>query len=134
MKITLQKPDNIGVLASTLCMVHCLVTPFLFVVHTCTASCCEATPAWWQWIDYLFLIVSFFAVHRSVQTTSNNFMKPLLWISWSGLFFVIINENLIGYKIHELIKYIVASSLVLLHLYNQRYCQCKTDSCCTVTN
>lgn len=134
MTISIQKPDNIGALASFLCMIHCMATPFLFVVHSCSASCCESTPVWWQWIDYLFLVISFFAVYRSVQTTSKNFMKPLLWISWGALAFVLLNESLFGFELHDKTKYIVASVLVLLHLYNQKYCQCQTDSCCTGTD
>ena len=75
MKLTLQKPDNIGVLTSTLCMIHCLASPFLFIAQTCSATCCEATPIWWKWIDYLFLAISFFAIRRSTQVSSNNSIK-----------------------------------------------------------
>ena len=38
------KADLFGVLASSLCMVHCLATPLIFVVQACTQSCCEAGP------------------------------------------------------------------------------------------
>lgn len=131
MKSTLQKSDNIGALASTLCMVHCLATPFIFIAQTCSASCCSTAPSWWQWIDYLFLVVSFFAVYRSVKTTSKNWMRIALWISWVGLFIAILDERTLLINLPKFFKYISASSLVIFHLYNRRYCQCKTDKCCT---
>lgn len=131
MKITLQKPDNIGALASTLCMIHCFATPFIFITQAHAATCCSsATPNWWKWIDYLFLTIAFFAVYRSAKTTSSNWMKKGLWISWTALFLVIINEKIGFIHLPEFITYIVASSLVILHLYNRRYCQCKTEDCC----
>ena len=48
-------PDFIGALASSLCLVHCLLTPVLFIVKACTssASCCAGAPVWWQVIDYV---------------------------------------------------------------------------------
>ena len=36
MKLTLQKPDIIGAIASLLCIVHCVVTPFICYSHTPT--------------------------------------------------------------------------------------------------
>ncbi len=131
MKLTLSKPDNIGVLASTLCVVHCIATPFIFIAQTCSVTCCEASPSWWQFIDYIFLVISFFAVYRSTQTTSKKLIKPALWISWVALFVVIINEKLGLFHLPETYKYVAALTLVVLHLYNQKYCQCKNDKCCT---
>ena len=131
MKLTLNKADNIGVLASSLCLIHCIVTPFIFIAQSCTASCCETSPLWWQWIDYGFLGISFFAVYRSTQTTSKNFMKPALWISWSILFISIINERLNFFMAPEMFMNVAAINLVILHLYNLKYCQCKNDQCCS---
>lgn len=130
MKLTLQKSDNIGALASTLCMIHCFATPFIFIAQTCSASCCATAPAWWQWIDYFFLVISFFAVYNSTQTSSKKWVKIALWISWTGLFIAILNERTSLIHLPHLFKYIMASSLVILHLYNRKYCQCKEDNCC----
>lgn len=130
MKLTLQRPDTIGALASTLCMIHCIATPFIFITQAHAACCSSTTPSWWKWIDYLFLIISFFAVYRSTQTTSKKWIKSALWISWTALFAVIINEKIEFIHLPETITYIVASSLVILHLYNRKYCQCKNEECC----
>lgn len=131
MKLSLIKPDNIGALASSLCLVHCLATPFIFITQSCAASCCETSPLWWQWIDYGFLVISFFAVYRSSQTTSKNFMKWLLWISWTIFFISIINNRLDLFFAPEIFMNCAAINLVILHLYNLNYCQCKNDQCCS---
>lgn len=76
MKLSLNKPDVFGAFASTLCLLHCIATPLLFIVHSCSIGGCSATPVWWKSIDYLFLVISFFAIYRSTQTTTSTFIKP----------------------------------------------------------
>ena len=34
------KQDYIGAVASALCLLHCIATPFLFVAKACSAACC----------------------------------------------------------------------------------------------
>lgn len=131
MNLTLQKPDNVGVLASTLCMLHCVISPFIFIAQSCSTTCCEVTPLWWRWIDYIFLALSFLAIRRSVQVSTNNYIKVGLWLSWAALLIVIINESIELVHLSEIYKYIAALTLVALHLYNQKKCQCKNDKCCT---
>ena len=48
MKLAINNSDSIGALASSLCLVHCVATPFIFVVQSCAASCCASAPAWWS--------------------------------------------------------------------------------------
>jgi hypothetical protein len=124
MKLLLQKPDTLGAFSSALCLVHCLMTPLLFIAQASSACCGTLVPTWWKSIDYLFLVISFFAVRRSTKTTSKNYMKPALWISWALLFTAIINENLKLIDLPEIFTYTPALSLVALHLYNSKYCHC----------
>ncbi len=130
MKLIIKKPDTLGALASSLCIVHCLATPMIFIVHSCSAGGCDAAPSWWKNLDYFFLTISFFAIYRSVQTTSKNFMKYALWISWCILFALIVNENQKWIFLSETYVYVSAISLSILHIYNLKYCQCKTQHCC----
>lgn len=58
-------------------------------------------------------------------------MKPLLWGSWTLLFALILNEKVKLFYAAETVTYAVAITLALLHLYNLKYCQCKTDKCCS---
>jgi len=131
MNIVLKKPNTFGALASALCMVHCIATPFLFIAHTCATGGCANTPIWWKGLDYLFLVISFFAVYRSAKTTSKSIIKYGLWISWVVLGFVLLNEHIGLIPIPEFAIYIPAIALVALHLYNHKYCQCETNNCCT---
>ncbi|APU10904.1 hypothetical protein A5M85_11605 [Cellulophaga lytica] len=131
MKLTLNRPDTFGALASALCLVHCFATPFIFIAHSCAAGGCETSPVWWRSLDYIFLIISFLAVLQSAKNTSKNFMKPLLWASWFSLFFLIVNEKIQLLSLPETVTYIIAIVLAALHIYNLKYCQCKTNNCCS---
>ena len=132
MRLAVLKSDSIGALASSLCLIHCLVTPIIFVAQACTDSCCADTPTWWSMLDYLFLIISFFAVYRSTSTTSKEYMKYALWGSWLLLFTMILNEKAEFLPLPESLTYVAAAALVLLHLYNLKFCNCasETDKCC----
>ncbi|MCG8372428.1 MAG: MerC domain-containing protein [Balneolales bacterium] len=130
MNLTISKSDTLGVFAGTLCILHCFATPFLFVALAGSASYGGEAPLWWLSISYIFLGISFFAVYRSTQTTSRSFMKPLFWVSWIVLSFVIVNEQFEWLELAEMFSYLAAFILVGLHLYNRRYCQCESDHCC----
>jgi hypothetical protein len=126
-----QKSDSIGAIASTLCLMHCIATPFIFIAQTCSMVCCDKAPIWWSFIDYFFLVISFFAVYRSTQTTSSYWIKPFLWLSWSVFFIIIVNEKTAWFPLSEQAVYFPALTLIVLHLYNKKYCQCNTTKCCT---
>lgn len=131
-KLVLFKSDTIGAAASLLCLLHCLATPIIFMAQACTDSCCTDSPTWWNFIDFFFLLISFFAVYRSTQTTSKEYMKYALWISWLVLFVTILNEKAEVFPLPESLTYFAAIALVLLHLYNMKYCNCndETKECC----
>ena len=123
------KSDTVGAFASGLCMLHCLSTPFFFIASACTSSCCSNTPLWWQWMDYLFLGISFFAIQQATKSSTKEWIVQALWLSWIGLFFTVINTNLEWVKLHSNIKFIPAFLLVVLHVYNMRYCRCEKECC-----
>ena len=125
-----QKSDILGTCTSLLCLAHCIVTPFLFIAQTGSAVFSEVTPSWWKFLDYLFLVISFAAVYRTTQTTTINWIKPLLWFSWIGLSVVILNEKLELIELPEVAIFFPAIALVILHLYNKKYCNCNEDKCC----
>lgn len=118
-----------GVIASGLCLLHCVATPLLFIAQTHITTTHETSPSWWGLLDYLFLIISFIAVYRSNQTTNKIWIGMALWISWSILAFVIINEKFELFTLSEFIAYIPALALIIFHLYNQKYCHCGGKGC-----
>ena len=122
-----QKSDVIGAWASALCLIHCLMAPLLFVVQAGIIQ----YPQWWGILDILFLIVSLFAIWRSSKTTSKDWMRFALWISWLLLAIVVFNEKLSLFPLMEEAIYVPSLGLVFLHLFNRKYCQCQDEECCT---
>ena len=130
---TLRDNSNIlGSLSSSLCLAHCLATPFLFAAHASHVHGHHSSPFWWGTLDSLFIAISFIAVRWSVKNTSKKWMKYALWVSWSLLAFVIVNEKMSIISLPESVIYIPSVALVGLHIYNRKYCSCVNDkdSCC----
>jgi len=130
MNISLRKPDTIGAIVSTLCVVHCLLTPLLFVAQSYTATHSHEAPFWWKNLDYLFILISIIAVYESTKKSTNKLIKAGLWMSWIMLFLLILNEKLVWIELDEIITYCVALTLSMLHIYNLNYCQCETENYC----
>jgi len=131
------KSDIMGSLASTLCLIHCLATPFLFAAHLGGVGHHHghhhgASPFWWQLIDIAFLVLSFGAVYWSAQKSSKKWMKYALFISWTALAFVLFNEKLELFHLAEEVIYLPTLGLIGFHLYNRKYCQCEQS--CEVEN
>lgn len=129
MELTKKISDKIGVFASITCMVHCAITPLIFIANICTQSCCNQAPLWWRSLDYIFLIISFIAILQANREQELKKIKVLFWISWTLLAFFIIAESMDNVISHHL-KYIPALAIVCLHMYNIRTCRCQDDSCC----
>ncbi|EDP70178.1 hypothetical protein FBALC1_11612 [Flavobacteriales bacterium ALC-1] len=123
--------DILGAGASTLCLIHCAATPFLFVAKACSVTCCSDTPAWWQTVDYFFIVVSFTAIYFTTKHATKNWLRLALWSSWTLLLFAIVNETFQVILLSELFIYVPAIAIVVLHLYNLKYCKCADDTCCT---
>lgn len=131
-----RRSDMLGAFASGLCLIHCIATPFIFLAHAGVSAHghehghAHASPLWWGFIDIIFLVISFGAVFWSSRNTSKKWMPYFMIASWLGLAVVILNEKLGMVLIPEEAIYLPALSLVGLHLYNRRYCQCADEECC----
>ncbi|MEM7085266.1 MAG: MerC domain-containing protein [Bacteroidota bacterium] len=123
-------PDLVGSVFSTMCLAHCLATPFLFAAHAGHVHGHHSHPFWWGILDLVFIGISCAAVYWSAKNTSKGWMQYALWFSWGFLAFVIINEKLALVHIVEEIIYIPSIALVALHLYNRKYCKCANEDCC----
>lgn len=124
------RTDIIGMLASILCMIHCIATPFIFLAKSCSSSCCEASPGWWSWLDFFFLLISFYAVYQSSQLTTKKWVKYTMWVCWILLLITILNEYVQLLSLYRNSNYLPAIMLVIIHFYNLKFCKCKTDTCC----
>mgnify|MGYP006151826353 CR=1 FL=1 len=130
MKTISYSSDNVGIIASALCMIHCIGTPFLFIAKACTTTCCSEAPLWWQIIDYFFLIISFIAIYLVTQKTSLTWIKIVFWSSWIILLLTILNHTFQTFEIPKNFIYLPASTIIILHFYNLKFCKCSEDSCC----
>ena len=133
LNISLQKSDALGVISSALCMAHCIATPFLFLVTvtSCSQSCCSSAPIWYQWLDYVFILISFFAVFHSTKSSNVKWIKFALWLSWLGLLLAILNANVFQWVyLSNNIKFIPSFCLIGFHLYNLKFCKCSDKDCC----
>jgi len=122
--------DYLGIFASSVCIIHCAITPLLFLTQAQLLNASFLTPEAWKSLNYLFLAFSALAVYRSFQNSTNFYVKWLLIFSWIALSGFILNELFEVVHLAEAFTYIPAASLCGLHIYNLKYCQCDDDDCC----
>ena len=122
--------DRIGIIAGSLCMVHCIGTPFLFIAKACASTCCSEAPIWWLLIDYLFLIISFVAIFYSLKKIVNFWFKFSFWFSWVLLFICILNHSISLLYLPHYFIYIPATAIIVLHFYNILLNKQAKDKCC----
>lgn len=114
--------DNLGIASSTLCFIHCIATPFLFLLH----SSSHLTPTWWRFLDVVFLLISFFAIYFTIKNTDHKWVKVFLLSAWILLLLIILNEQFHVVEIVEEIIYVPSLVLIVVHYYNKKYCKCSS--------
>ena len=114
------KSDFIGMIASGLCLIHCVATPILFMAGTGLGMPTEVQPTWWGYLDPIFLVLSLLAVYWSVQSRAHALIKFLFVVFWMLLMLLVLNEKFELFPIVEEAIYVPTISLILLHLYNSR--------------
>ena len=130
MRITLKNSDNLGILSSILCLLHCFITPFIYISFAGLFTQNEFLSFSWKGINLIFIIFSLVAVNRSTKITTSQIIKPIFWLSWVFLFFVLLNEEVKFIELPEFASYISALSLAGVHTYNLNFCGCKDENCC----
>jgi hypothetical protein len=130
MKLSIKYSDKVGAASNILCMLHCFATPFIFLSQTQTAHIGHDVPFAWQIINYFFITISGIAVYSSVKNSTNNIVKVFMVLFWLILSFLIISEGIELLHLPELLTYLSASFLSLLHIYNLKYCTCNEEECC----
>ena len=123
-KSSIQNIDIYGIIVCTICLLHCIATPLIFLSVAATNDNKISPLFLWKNLDYLFLAISLFIVYNSAKNTTKPMMKYLMGISWLMLFLVITNEKIGVFHLPELITYITSINLAVVHLYNYRYCRC----------
>jgi len=130
MNLSIKYSDKVGAASNILCMLHCFATPFIFLSQTQTAHIRHDVPFAWQIINYFFITISGIALYYSAKNSTSNIVKVFMVLFWLILSFLIITEGLELLHLPEILTYISASSLSLLHIYNLKYCTCSEEECC----
>ena len=131
MRIVFKNSDNLGILSSTLCFIHCFVTPFVYMSFASLFNQNDFLSFSWKGVNIIFIVFSLIAVNRSTKKTTSKIIKPIFWFSWSFLFFVLFNEEVKFIEFPELVSYLSALNLAGIHVYNLKFCGCKDENCCT---
>ncbi len=131
MRILFKNSDNLGIISSSLCFMHCLATPFIYMSFASLFNQNEFLSFSWKGINLIFIVFSLIAVNRSTKKTTSKIIKPIFWFSWGFLSFVLFNEEVKFIELPELVSYLSALNLAGIHVYNLKFCGCKDENCCT---
>ena len=123
--------DRLGIIAGSLCMIHCIMTPFFFIAKACSTVCCADAPIWWRLIDYIFLAISFIAIYFITNKKTLNWIKIAFWVSWFILLITTLNHTFLIFDFHKYSTYPPATAIIILHFYHLRF---NNNSCCNEQN
>ena len=115
--------DLIGMLAATLCMIHCLVTPLFFVAKPFLLPIEESKVAhpsgWWELLDYVFLTIGLLAVVFTTRASSPRWLVLGLWASW---FCLAVGIHLEDQILGKFLLYGGSVILILHHVLHYKFC------------
>nr|WP_280956527.1 MerC domain-containing protein [Bernardetia litoralis] len=104
-------------LTSLACALHCALTPVLLVSSSWIAQNNEL-PWYWSVLDFVFLVLSFFAIRHATLHSQKNWLRYSLWIAWLALMLCILQEKFELELWGEFPMYFSTFLLVVLHSYN----------------
>lgn len=103
--------DIIGIVGSTLCLIHCVATPLLIAIGAGFFASEE--------LNYIFLGVAFFAIRHSTIHTHHKGIQYLLWTGFIGFSLSILLHDYAEWM-HD--ASIVFSILIVIgHLWNLKH-------------
>ena len=109
----INKADLIGILSSSICLVHCVATPLLIAFGAGFIT----NP----FFKYLFLIISFGSIFKATENITSKKISLLLWISfWGFLFSTLFQEE---YEWLHYSGYLFAILIIIGHILNIKHCR-----------
>ncbi|AFL82680.1 MerC mercury resistance protein [Belliella baltica DSM 15883] len=126
-RISTQSADLMGISASLLCLIHCLVFPvfislgFIFSpsenhIHDHNH---EHVHFDWHILDYLFILLAIWAVYNAVKSTQSKSIKIALWIAVSIFSIGVILHEIFDWMI--IISFLSSVGLVIIHVINWKF-------------
>lgn len=116
--------DKIGIFLSTLCAIHCLVTPLLVLALPVLGEAFEAT--WVHWTMALVIVpVGVFAFWSGYK---HHKQSKVFGLGLAGLFLVtagsVLPHEMVEFFEYDLVTIVGSILLVTAHILNRRACQC----------
>lgn len=131
MKIAQQLSDKFAMGLSMLCVIHCLVLPFLLVLLPSLGSLQLADEAFHKWMLAAVIPISIYALTMGCK--KHQHYRLLLW-GISGIVImvlaVLIGHDIAGEAGEKVLTLLGAMLIVVAHLGNFRRCQ-QQNSCKT---
>jgi TctA family transporter len=108
----INKADIVGILSSSICLVHCIATPLMIAFGASFFT----NPIF----NYFFLIVSFISIFKATEKRRHTKIGSLLWFSFVGFLFSTLFQD----KYHWLhySGYFFALLIISGHLINIKHC------------
>ena len=113
-----KKFDIIGILSSSICLIHCLATPLLMAIGAGFFT----NP----WFEHLFVLISFLSIYKATQKSNHFKLSVFLWISFAGFAACIFFEEW-HHDIHY-VGYFFSLLIIIGHLLNIKHCQKCTNN------
>lgn len=102
-----------GIASATLCVAHCILTPFLILL--------VSRYEWWENLTYLFLAVSFYAVYGAIKTKPPKHVLFLICGGYALLTLFLLLEGM--WPFAEPLSYVASFGLVVGHTLNIKHCK-----------
>lgn len=113
--------DYLGLISSTLCLIHCLALPFLVVFFGEALHSIEHL----EFLDWIFAAISLYAAYDSIKKTSSKYLKLSFVLGW--IFFIIgiiFHENsILSYSLHIGSLILIVSHIMNYKLYRKNSCE-----------
>jgi hypothetical protein len=109
----INQADLIGILSSSICLVHCLATPLLIAFGAGFIT----NP----FFKYLFLIISFVSIFKATENITRRKISLLLWISFWGFLFSTLSQE--EYEWLHYSGYLFAILIIIGHILNIKHCR-----------
>lgn len=112
--------DRVGIIASVVCLVHCLIFPVLVILRIPLS---EWLHEFWHSLEYIFLAISFVAVFFSARSTVKPWMRYFLWTSFFALAASILLKHYEA--VFDTVAIAAALILITAHILNIRQLSCQ---------
>ena len=116
--MTSNRYDGLGITSATICLVHCIGTPFLI-----GAGWLGFENETWT---YFFILIGFIAIYHTTKQSPTGMHTWMLWISfWGFLFSMLFKEEFEW--LHDMAN-LFSVFIIVGHLLNIRRCRKCADS------